>query len=134
MTDLTAVPAQWVTLRALTEEGRPIVVLVDQALATTAPYADRPLQVAIAVPLGATEDGLPAPADVPALQELEQHLVDAAAAEGRLVAVMTLEGVREWMFYARSSDWADDVRGRGLSVVVHEDPTWHGLQELAGLT
>ena len=42
MADLLVVPAQWVTLRAQTEEGLPVVVLVDQAVDTTAPYADHP--------------------------------------------------------------------------------------------
>jgi len=45
---------------------------------------------------------------------------------------MTLEGVREWMLYARSTDWSTRFADAGLSVVVREDPTWQGLKELSG--
>ena len=131
-TGLLAVPAQWVTLRTETEEGKPVVVLVDQAIVTTAPYEVFTMQVAVAVSLGETADGLPAEADKAGLTQLEQHLVDAAAGEARLVAVMTLEGVREWMLYARTTEWALPFVEAGISVQVGEDPTFAGLRELAG--
>jgi hypothetical protein len=131
-TDLLSVPPDWVTLRAETVEGLPIVVLIDRAVATTAPYDAYPQQVAVAVPLGQTRDGLPAESDKEKLRTLEQALVDAADGEARLVAVMTLEGVREWMLYARSTDWAQPFLEAGISVMVAEDPTFQGLLELAG--
>ena len=133
MTDLLAVPAQWVTLRTATEDGLPVVVLVDQAVVTTAPYDEHPVQVAVGVPYQAGEDGLPVPDEQPRLKELEQRLVDAGAAEARLVAVMTLEGVREWTFYARGTAWTGPLKAAGLSVLETHDPTYLGLRELAGL-
>ena len=48
-TGLLDVPPQWVTLRTVTEQGLPIVVLVDQAIVTTAPYEVFTQQVAVAV-------------------------------------------------------------------------------------
>ncbi len=134
MTDLTAVLAQWVTLRTLTEDGLAVVVLVDQAVATTCPYPDHPFQVAVGVPYLAEEDGLPAAPEIPRLREMEQQLVDAGAGEARLVAVMTLEGVREWTFYARMTHWAQPLKAIGLSVLETQDPSYQGLRELAGLT
>jgi hypothetical protein len=133
MTDLLAVPARWVTLRTATEDGLPVVVLVDQAVVTTCPYGDHPVQVAVGVPYQAGEDGLPTEAETPRLKEMEQHLVDAAAGEARLVAVMTLEGVREWTFYARGTAWVTPLREIGLSVLETEDPAYQGLRELSGL-
>ena len=133
MTDLLAVPAQWVTLRTATEEGLPVVVLVDQAVATTCPYGEHPVQVAVGVPYQAGDDGLPTAEESARLKEMEQHLVDAAAGEGRLVAVMTLEGVREWTFYARGTAWVQPLRDIGLSVLETQDPTYQGLRELSGL-
>jgi hypothetical protein len=133
MTDLLAVPAQWVTLRAQTEEGLPLVVLVDQAVATTAPYAEHPVQVAGGVPYPPGEDGLPAAEDQERLREMEQYLVDAGAGRARLVAVMTLEGVREWTFYARDTAWTEPLKAVGLSVLETQDPAYQGLRELAGL-
>src|SRR5689334_3328174 len=58
MADLLDVAAQWVTLRAQTEDGLPVVVLVDQAVATTAPYAEHPAQVAVGVPFAADDVGM----------------------------------------------------------------------------
>jgi len=133
MTDLLAVPARWVTLRTATEDGLPVVVLVDQAVVTTCPYGDHPVQVAVGVPYQAGEDGLPTAEETPRLKEMEQHLVDAAGGEARLVAVMTLEGVREWTFYARGTAWVTPLREIGLSVLETEDPAYQGLRELSGL-
>lgn len=121
----------WVTLRDQTEEGLPVVVLVDRAVATTAPHVDCPLQVAVAVQLSPTDDGLPAEADKPNLRDLEQRLVDAAAGQARLVAVMTLEGVREWILYGSSREWTAPFVSAGVSCIVTEDPTYTGLLELA---
>jgi hypothetical protein len=132
MTNLLDVPPDWVTLRADTPEGNPVVVLVDRAIVTTVPYEVFTLQVAIAVPLGETRDGLPAESDKENLRTLEQGMVDMAAGEARLVAVMTLEGIREWMFYARTTEWCRPFVDAGLSVKYAEDPTFSGLLELAG--
>jgi hypothetical protein len=84
------------------------------------------------VQLAPTPDGLPGEDELDSLRAMEQAIVDAGAGAARLVAVMTLEGVREWMLYARSVDWATPFADAGLSVVVGEDPTWHGLMELSG--
>lgn len=132
MTELLEVPADWVTLRTATEDAQPVVVLVDRAVATTAPYPQWPVQVGIAVTYGQTPDGQPAEEHREQLRALEQAVVDAAAGQARLVAVMTLEGVREWMLYARTSDWSQDFAEAGLSVMVAEDPAWTGLKELSG--
>jgi hypothetical protein len=129
---LLDVAPDWVTVRAETDSGNPIVVLLDRAIATSAPYPEFTQQVAVAVPLEETPDGQPSKADQKRLRELEQHLVDAAAGEARLVAVMTLEGLREWMLYARSTAWALPFVEAGLSVQAGDDPGYVGLLELAG--
>ncbi len=131
-TGLLAVPPDWVTLRTATEEGQPIVVLLDRAVATTAPYEEFTTQVGVAVTYAQTADGLPAAEQLPQLKAVEQAVVDAAAGEGRLVAVMTLDGVREWVLYARSTAWSLPFVDAGISVVAGDDPTWHGLRELSG--
>jgi hypothetical protein len=133
MSELSAVPPRWVTLRTTTDEGMPVVVLVDEAVATTCPYDEETVQVAVAVQLGPTDDGLPAEDEAVALKGMEQRLVDTAAPDARLVAVMTLEGVREWTFYGTGAEWAAPLKDLGVSVLVAEDPTWSGLRQLAGL-
>lgn len=132
MTGLLEVAADWVTLRAETPEGNPVEVLVDRGVVTQVPFEVFTLQLAIAVPLGETRDGLPAESDQENLRTLEQGMVDMASGEARLVARMTLEGVREWMFYARTTEWATPFVQAGLSVKYAEDPQFLGLLELAG--
>jgi hypothetical protein len=124
--------ADWVTVRDVTPEGQPIVVLLDRAVVAGAPWEGFPTQVAVAVLLAATPDGLPSAEEQPRLKALEQSLVDAATGQARLVGVMTLEGVREWIFYGRSTDWTGPYREAGISVVVTDDPSYGGLLELAG--
>lgn len=131
-TDLLSIEPRWVTLRTTVDEGLPVVVLVDEAVGATAPYELFTTQVAVAVQLAETPDGQPAAADQPSLRQLEQRLVDAGVGEARLVAVLTLEGTREWVFYARSSAWAQPFADSRISVQVSSDPTWHGLAELRG--
>ena len=126
-------PPDWVTLRDTTPEGLPVVALVDRAIATTVPYDTYTLQVSVGVSLGETRDGQPAETDKDNLRTLEQGMVDAAEGEARLVAVVTLEGVREWVFYARSTFWCKPFIEGGLSVRAGEDPTFLGLRELAGM-
>lgn len=129
---LLDLPADWVTLRAVGDGGLPLVVLVDRAVAVSAPHDGFGTQVAVAVQYGQTPDGQPAPEQHEGLRTLEQALVDAGAGQARLVAVMTLEGVREWVLYARDAAWASPFAEAGLSVVVSEDPGWTGLAELTG--
>jgi len=132
MTGLLDVAPDWVTVRALTDEGLPVVVLVDRAIATAAPFGEFTLQVAVAVQLAPTADGLAGESDKPQLKDLEQRLVDAAAGEARLVAVMTLEGVREWVLYARETSWTAPFSDAGVSVIISDDPAYAGLLELSG--
>lgn len=129
---LLAAPPDWVTVRDTTPEGQPIVLLLDRAVVEGVPWEGYPTQVAVAVLLSATPDGLPSPEDTLKLKALEQSLVDAATGQARLVGVMTLEGVREWIFYARSTDWTGPYREAGISVVLTHDPAYDGLLELAG--
>ena len=85
------------------------------------------------MPFSADGSGLPVAEEVPRLKQVEQHLVDAAAGRARLVAVMTLEGVREWTFYGRDAAWADPLRESGVSVLATDDPSYQVLRELSGL-
>ena len=131
MTSIFDPAPDWVTLTAQTPEGNPVEVLIDRAIATTVPYEVFTMQVAIACSLGETRDGLPAESDKANLRTLEQGLVDAAAGEARLVARTTLEGVREWMFYGRTTAWTHPFIEGGLSVRAGDDPSFSGLRELA---
>ena len=142
MADLLSVLPRWVTLRAATEDGRPVVVLVDEAVALSSPHDGFGLQVGLGVQLGEPgPDGLPGPQEKAALRVFEQAMVDAVGETGRLVATITLPGVREYLIYASTTAWAqqwaqtppEGMTSHPFGLQAGEDPHWHGLRQMAGL-
>ena len=142
MAHLLSVPPRWMTLRAVTEEGRPVVVLIDEAVALSAPYDGFGVQVGLGLQLGtAGLDGLPGPQEKDALRAFEQTMVDAIGSTGRLVASVTMQGVREYLIYASTTSWAQEwaqtppegMRSHSYGLQAGEDPHWHGLRQMAGI-
>lgn len=143
--DLHGVLARWVTLKGeYVEEGQAkrAVTLIDEAVALGAPFAGFGLQVGLGVALRDPDDaGQPSAAERPALRAFEQALVQELGAAGRIVASMTVDGLREYVAYVRGTEvlltWRDAVpagmRSHDFEVQVLEDPSWLGLRELAGL-
>jgi hypothetical protein len=143
--DLLVVVPRWVTLQGeYTEDGRGLraVTLLDEAVALGAPFEGFPLQVGIGVQLLEPDSaGQPSAQERPALKAFEAALVQALADQGRLVAALTVDGVREYVAYVRSTDvllpWRQappagmDVHD--FQVQVLSDPSWLGLREIAGL-
>ena len=143
--DLLTLPPRWVTLRGeAVHEGRTLrsVTLVDEAVALAAPHAGFGLQVGVGVRLAEPdESGQPSAAERPVLRRFEAGLVQALGPEGRLVASLTVDGVREYLAYVRSTDvllpWREaapaGMDSHDWQVQVLEDPSWLGLREIAGL-
>ncbi|MCW2779394.1 MAG: hypothetical protein JWN17_3119 [Frankiales bacterium] len=143
--DLLVVVPRWVTLQGeYTEDGRGLraVTLLDEAVALGAPFEGFPLQVGVGVHLLEPDSsGQPSAAERPALKAFEAGLVQALGDQGRLVAALTVDGVREYVAYVRSTDvlmpWRDappagmDVHDWQVQVL--QDPSWLGLREIAGL-
>lgn len=141
MTELPSLPPRWVTLRERTPEGLPAVTIIDEAVAASAPWSGWGLQVALGVQLELPDDqGQPGLTERPALRAFEQAYVDALGGHARLVATVTLDGIRELVAYTRDVGWLErwqDDLPEGLDshdweMHVLEDPTWTGLRELAG--
>ena len=139
--DLLAVEPDWVELHD-EYDGWPCVVVFDEAVALAAPHAGWPLQLAMSVQLLAPgEDGLPGPAEEARLAEYEQALAVALGRQGRLVAAITLQGVREYVAYLRSARvveaWQDapppGLGSHDADVQLLPDRDWRGLREIAGL-
>ncbi|MDP3711710.1 MAG: DUF695 domain-containing protein [Mycobacteriales bacterium] len=139
--DLDSLPPRWVTLTA-TSDGLPVITLVDEAVALAAPFPSHPVQVGLGVHLNEPDAlGQPGELDAPLLRSFEQALVDALGSEARLVSSLTLQGVREYVAYARSTAvlerWqAEPPPGldtHDVQVFAIDDPTWKGLREIAGL-
>ena len=142
MAELLDVPPRWVTLRAQTPEGNPVVMLIDEAVALTAPYVGFGLLVGVGVQLHEPDpQGQPTQGEKPVLRGFEQGLVDSMGGAARLVASVTVGGVREYLVYARDTDWMEPWRetvpepmtSHSFGVQVAEDEGWHGLRELCGL-
>jgi hypothetical protein len=137
--DLDALPPRWVTLTA-TDDGLPVVTLVDEAVALAAPFASHPWQIGVGVHLAEPDPlGQPGEGERAALRALEQELVDGLAPVARLVSSLTLRGVREYVFYARDTSTLEAFAARApeasheVQAFALEDPSWKGLREIAGL-
>lgn len=143
--DLLQTVARWVTLQGeYTDGSRTVraVTLLDEAVALGAPFEDFPLQVGVGVTLQQPdEQGQPSAEEKAALRAFETGLVQALGHEGRIVATLTVDGVREYVAYVRSTDvlvpWRETpppgTESHDWQVQVLQDPTWLGLREIAGL-
>lgn len=142
---LSAVEARWVVVKGEYDEdgrARRAVTLLDEAVALGAPFDGFGLQVGLGVPLHDVDPtGLPTTEERQRLRGFERGLVQALGRQGRLVASLTADGLREYVAYVRSTDvllpWRDaapdGMHEHDFSVQVLQDPTWLGLRELAGL-
>lgn len=145
--DLLVVTPRWVTVEGVADpdgDGRALraVTLLDEAVALGAPFEEFPLQVGIGVHLHEVDDGgQPTPEEKTVLRAFQTALVQALGDQGRVVAALTVDGVREYVAYVRSTDvllpWQSGppagMEERDWQVQVLEDPTWLGLREIAGL-
>ena len=141
MTDLLAVPADWVQL--LDEEGDGLTVVeLDDAVVDGAPWAGYPVQLAVTVTVDDPDpQGQPYDEEHAALLAWQEALERALSGVGRLVATITMGGVREHVAYVASSAvveaW-ETAPPAGLGshealVQLMPDPTWLGLREIAGV-
>ena len=140
MPDLLDVPAQWSQL--VDDVDDLVVVEVDDAVADGAPWTGFGVQLVVTVALDDPDpDGQPYDEEHAVLARWRAALEAALGDQGRLVATITCDGVREHVAYLRSSDVVDAWRtapppGLGsheAQVAVVDDPTWLGLREIAGL-
>ncbi len=131
-------PADWAEV--VEDEGEPLVVRWDEALAAGAPYDDWPVLLVATVGFEAP-DGQPYGPEVARLDAFRAALERAVGDDGRLVAELTSGGEREHLVQLRTravvEAWADDPpEGLGeydVRVVLADDPDWRGLREVAGV-
>ena len=140
MTELLQQQADWVQL--VDQEDGLTVVELDDAAADGAPWDGFPVQLSIAVHVEDPDDtGQPYEDEHAALLAWQGALVKALGDQGRLVATITMGGVREFVAYLRSADvvlsWeTSPPAGLGAyeaEVELLPDPGWLGLREIAGL-
>lgn len=76
------------------------------------------VRIGVAVPYQATADtGMPAPGEAVALETVEQMVAAAVGDRAIKAIVITMGGMREFVLYAKSSSWADEL-GQELSSLV----------------
>jgi hypothetical protein len=130
----------WALLEATTADGQPVLAVARQPLrATTAPHLDRHVRVELPY-TDLTDAGLPGPASLEPLREVEDDLGARLGSAGRLVAHETSGGVRTLHVYVdATTDAADRVeqlaagwpQGRPRTTV-EADPGWHAVRHLRG--
>lgn len=123
------------------EEGL-VVVELDVAAAEGAPWPELGVQLVVTVTVQEPDpDGQPYDEEHAALGRWRSALEAALGGDGRLVATLTADGVREHVAYVRDTAvvaaWQSapppGLGSHDAQVVLAADPTWLGLREIAGL-
>ena len=130
----------WALLEAATADGQPVLAAARQPLrAATAPHLDRHVRVELPY-TDLTDDGLPGPASLEPLREVEDDLGARLGPDGRVVAHETSGGVRTLHVYV---DGTTDAAGRVEQLVAGwpqgrprtttaDDPGWQAVRHLRG--
>ena len=122
--------------------GRLTVLELDDAVVAGAPYDDFGVQLSVSVALHDPDhEGQPYDDEQAVLGGLRRALDAALTGQGRVVATITMGGVRELIAYVRTAAvvqaWQHSPpAGFGthdLEFALLEDPGWLGLREIAGL-
>lgn len=139
MTGLLGLPPRWEQL--VDDLEGLVVVELDEAVAEGAPWPELGVQLVVTVTLQDPDpDGQPYDEEHAVLARWREALERALATNGRLVATLTADGVREHVAYIRDpalvEAWADapppGLGSHEAHVALVPDPTWLGLREIAG--
>ena len=139
MTALRDVAPRW---EQLVDDQDLLVVELDDAAAEGAPWPELPVQLVVtATILDPDPEGQPYDEEHAVLGRWRSALEAALGDDGRLVATLTAEGVREHVAYVRDASvvtaWQTSpppgLDSHAAQVALVPDPTWLGLREIAGL-
>lgn len=140
MTDLLSVAPDWQQL--VDDEDGLVVVELDDAVALGAPWPDFGVQLVVTVTLHDPDpEGQPYDDEHAALGRWREALARALGDDGRVVATITADGLREHVAYLRGAEVVEPWRttpppglgSHAADVLLAPDPTWLGLREIAGL-
>lgn len=123
--------------------GRPMYLRCNQSARALIDERRWTVCVSVGIPLrDADHDGLPRGVEAADLLTIEEvllrHLEDTR--RGILVLTISTSGMREFVFYAADSDWAqraldrarEEISTHEVQSYVEQDPEWRRYQELAG--
>ena len=125
-------------------EGRPMVLRLNTGLAGWSDKRGFSTRAAIAVQFRSPDGrGFPSPKETEALDRFEDEFVERFREAGAaLVAVITTNGMREFVFYAseeqalrtRFREWAATPKSHRVQLNVRPDPSWTAYQSLLAMT
>ncbi len=128
----------WLVTRGQAESGAPILASAQVPLrAASAPHLDTYVDVSVAFSEW-TPGGLPAPASLQRLRELQDQVSGRLGARGRVVAHETQEGIRTLHLYVDSTTSAtkrirEAIAGWNqgtVSITEKPDPGWESVRHL----
>ena len=125
----------WQLLQATSTSGRPLIASVRLPLTSAAaPHLDA--HVRVELPYEAEDAGLPGPAVLDRLRDLEDRIEEQLGSDGLVIAHETSDGRRTLHVYVdATTDAPDRVVGAvagyaGSRVVTSSDPAWEAVQHL----
>lgn len=121
---------------------KPLFVRVNTSASSYVGHPDLPVRVGVAVPLlAANEHGLPGDVESGQLETIEASLFSAiqAGGIGRIVLIITTNGMREFVAYARSKEAGEagvsraraTVKTHKLQSYTAPDPEWKVFRQFA---
>ena len=127
-----ATAAAW-TVSEGTYNKKPLYARFNTAFRHAGDIADYPIQVGVAVPLHSPDKrGMPAPAELDELGEVEDLIVEKVAGQAVMVGAITTNSMREFVLYTDKADWIEGfdhamqaaVKGHRVQVMAQTDPKW----------
>jgi hypothetical protein len=124
--------AAWVVSEG-SYNGKPLYARFNAAFSHAADTADYPIQVGVAIPLHSPDKrGLPLPAELDELAEVEDLIVEKVAGQAVMVGAITTNSMREFVLYTDKAEWIEGfdhamqaaVKGHRVQVMAKTDPKW----------
>lgn len=136
-TVLAAVASPAWKTRGISRRGAQAQYRVNTALRQASDISLYPARIDVAVPLREPSfNGLPTAAEQRRLAGIEETLLGVVAARAVLAGVLTSVGVRHFVFYAATADWAAEIEpalgpvAGHAAVQVTPDPAWRAFRRL----
>jgi hypothetical protein len=121
-------------------DGKPMIVRKNTSAGSYARHPELPFRLGVAIPLRDPDPrGFPTNAEAETLNEIEDRLCSALGANGRLVVVISTNGMREFISYARSAEIAEravaqvraGTKTHEVQHYVEPDPKWQVYDQFA---
>lgn len=134
-------PREWLVLDK-TENGQPVIVRSLGKLPDDAVRKALPWRLTVTWHYEKKQNGLPTEVAIQLAREIEDGLLHAIEAEGKvdLPLISTGNGVRYWYFYVQNTTGLGDAirtffdarPGIDISAGVQQDEEWNALREVIG--